>query len=357
MAGLARSVRSAASSCREPSPACRRLLLTLSTTSRLYLAASTWRCCCRETEEAFRGLRAEEEEEEEGCKMDRGGVTSDDDDNDDDSDDETEEVTPAQTLPTSSSEGSQALPHIMISYCWAHQEVIIEICQHLKAAGLTYWLDIEQMHGEINDRMAEAIESCGVVIVGVSSKYKLSANCRMEAEYSNTSGKVIIPLMMEKGYRANGWLGLLIAGKLWYGVSPDDANRQANIACMVDVVNSALVKEAAVMSPECLARSLALFDTSSQENPPTTGIVNDGQQSDHIASTESTTFSALKEGSGPALYPLSGGGLTLDAVSLLINQMQVKLQANIVEQLSPIVDSLSSIESRLDNIESNMKKL
>lgn len=300
--------------------------------------------------------------------MDRASVAScasyddeNDNENDDYNDDETEdESPPARSLPTSSLEGGQGLPHIMISYCWAHQEVIIEICQHLKAAGLPYWLDIEQMHGEINDRMAEAIESCGVVIVGVSSKYKLSANCRMEAEYSNASGKVIIPLMMEKGYKANGWLGLLIAGKLWYGVSPDESNRQANIASMVDVVTAAVNREAVAMSPECLARSLALFSNASsqQEIPSITDIAIEGQQSTHISSTESTAVTALKEGGqGRVLFPPSSSGLSLDAVSLLIDQMQVKLQASVAEQLSPIVDTLSSIESRLSKIESNMKKL
>ena len=37
-----------------------------------------------------------------------------------------------------------------------------------------------------------------------------SANCRMEANYAHQQGLDMIPLMMEKGYRAKGWLGLCV---------------------------------------------------------------------------------------------------------------------------------------------------
>ena len=57
----------------------------------------------------------------------------------------------------------QKLPHVMISYSWAHQSTILDLCEQLKLAGIPYWLDVEQMQGNINDRMAEAIESCCAV--------------------------------------------------------------------------------------------------------------------------------------------------------------------------------------------------
>lgn len=253
------------------------------------------------------------------------------------------------------------LPHVMISYSWAHQEAIVEICRHLRLAEIPYWLDIEQMHGEINDRMAEAIESCGVVIVGVSSKYKLSANCRMEAEYSNTSGKTIIPLMMEKNYRANGWLGLLIAGKLYYDVSPEDENRENNIASVVDVVKAAIQREAAMMPSDCLLRSQALFNKNSshaQAVVPVSSCVSTSLDvSENVEKQSGATQIVHKEGGGPLVQLNSSGGLSLDSVSLLIDQMQMKLQVSIAEQLSPVVKSLRSIEDRLDKIEGNLKKL
>ena len=41
----------------------------------------------------------------------------------------------------------------------------------------------------------------------------------LEAEYAFQQGKTIIPLKMEKGYRADGWLGLLIGTKLFFEFS------------------------------------------------------------------------------------------------------------------------------------------
>eukprot|EP01050_Picozoa_sp_SAG11_P000975 SAG11_NODE_38_length_21705_cov_24.667453_13_plen_66_part_00 len=48
------------------------------------------------------------------------------------------------------------------------------------------------------------------MLYGVSEKYKESANCRMEANYAHQQGLDMIPLMVENGYRAKGWLGLCV---------------------------------------------------------------------------------------------------------------------------------------------------
>ena len=41
-----------------------------------------------------------------------------------------------------------------------------------------------------------------------------SANCRLELQYGHQQDVAMIPLMMEKGYRPNGWLGLLLGTRL-----------------------------------------------------------------------------------------------------------------------------------------------
>ena len=38
----------------------------------------------------------------------------------------------------------------------------------------------------------------------------------MEANYAHQQGLDMIPLMMEKGYRAKGWLGMLLGVRLYY---------------------------------------------------------------------------------------------------------------------------------------------
>jgi hypothetical protein len=42
------------------------------------------------------------------------------------------------------------------------------------------------------------------------------ANCRLEAQYAYQCKTDMVPLMVEDGYRADGWLGLLLGTRLWY---------------------------------------------------------------------------------------------------------------------------------------------
>ncbi len=53
--------------------------------------------------------------------------------------------------------------------------------------------------------VASAIENSDVVLMCYSEKYKESANCRLEGEYTITTGVEFIPLRMQQNYKANGW--------------------------------------------------------------------------------------------------------------------------------------------------------
>ena len=50
----------------------------------------------------------------------------------------------------------------------------------------------------------------------ISKKYEISKNCRKELSYSDSQNKHIYPCMVEKGYGGAGWLGLIIAGQLYF---------------------------------------------------------------------------------------------------------------------------------------------
>lgn len=132
-------------------------------------------------------------------------------------------VTPSskgETVEGKAQEGNQgeAKPNqkrVMISYNWAHQKKVLEIANGLKGLGYFVWLDIDQMSGDCNAAMANAVETSEVIIMCASEAYGKSANCRLEAQYANDLKKLIIPLKMENG-PMTGWLGLLMAGKLWF---------------------------------------------------------------------------------------------------------------------------------------------
>ena len=105
--------------------------------------------------------------------------------------------------------------HVMISYQWDSQEVLVEVKNNLQASGYRVWMDLEQMGGSTLEAMAKAVENASVVLICVSERYKQSPNCRSEAEYAYQLRKDIIPLMMQRNYQPDGWLGMIVGTKLW----------------------------------------------------------------------------------------------------------------------------------------------
>ncbi|KAL9971693.1 hypothetical protein ACROYT_G017892 [Oculina patagonica] len=106
--------------------------------------------------------------------------------------------------------------HVMISYQWDSQEMLVEVKNKLQASGYRVWMDLEQMGGSTLEAMAKAVEDASVVLVCVSERYKQSPNCRSEAEYAYQLRKDIIPLMMQRNYQPDGWLGMIVGTKLWF---------------------------------------------------------------------------------------------------------------------------------------------
>jgi len=119
--------------------------------------------------------------------------------------------------------------HIMISYTWKYQELAKKISKHLQDRNFKVWLDIEQMSGSTLEAMADAVERSSVVIILFSETYKHSANCRREGEYVAALKKSFIPVLCADGYRADGWLGILLGTKLWFNLSTSQLYEQ-NIA-------------------------------------------------------------------------------------------------------------------------------
>ena len=63
--------------------------------------------------------------------------------------------------------------------------------------------------------MSEAVEGAELMLYGVSEKYKESANCRLELNYGMQEAKAMVPLMMQQGFKAKGWLGLILGTRMY----------------------------------------------------------------------------------------------------------------------------------------------
>ena len=63
--------------------------------------------------------------------------------------------------------------------------------------------------------MAKGIENSWCALICMTEKYKESSNCRFEAEYVLQLKKPFIPLILQKSYKPDGWLGFMLGTKIY----------------------------------------------------------------------------------------------------------------------------------------------
>jgi hypothetical protein len=104
---------------------------------------------------------------------------------------------------------------IMISY--SHKDKILckQIYDALTKSGYHVWIDFDQMHGNVMDAMAQAIERSHTIIICMSEEYRISNYCRAEAHYAFQRQRKIVPVLLQKHYKPDGWL-LFLIGQLLY---------------------------------------------------------------------------------------------------------------------------------------------
>ncbi|KAI8801616.1 TIR domain-containing protein [Cladochytrium replicatum] len=88
--------------------------------------------------------------------------------------------------------------HFFISYSWAGagKELARRLEQNLRHDGYTVWVDVTRMSGNINDAMAEGINTSMVFIPIMDIHYGKSANCKKELNYASDIRKAIVPIRL-----------------------------------------------------------------------------------------------------------------------------------------------------------------
>jgi hypothetical protein len=111
-------------------------------------------------------------------------------------------------------ETSKTTYDVMISYSHKDQELCFQLYDRLVQDHFRVWLDRDQMHGTPLESMSNAIENSEFVFVCMSDAYKQSGYCKMEAYYALERQCCIIPLVMKPQYKADGWLGIIVTGRM-----------------------------------------------------------------------------------------------------------------------------------------------
>jgi serine/threonine protein kinase len=142
--------------------------------------------------------------------------------------------------------------NVMLSYCWAQQDLIKRIRAYLDRMGFVVWFDIEQMKGSVTDAMAAAVENSEAIVYCMSQKYKESTNCHAEANYAHQKKRPMIPLLVDADYTPDGWLGFLLG-----------ANNPINF--FGEIITDSSLFEGQMAE---LINVLVQFTTHSVEDPP-----------------------------------------------------------------------------------------
>ncbi|CAF4932472.1 unnamed protein product [Rotaria sp. Silwood1] len=107
---------------------------------------------------------------------------------------------------------------IMLSYSHSDKQLCHRIHDSLVKDQFRVWLDRDHMHGATMTAMANAIENSEIVLISMSDAYKQSAYCQAEAHYAFEKQRRLIPLIVESGYKPDGWLGIIASGKVYVDV-------------------------------------------------------------------------------------------------------------------------------------------
>jgi hypothetical protein len=108
--------------------------------------------------------------------------------------------------------------HVMLSYQWDSQKTVASVYEFLTGLGqYPVWMDTQggMASGDIYDDMAAGVSNASVVVCFMTQQYQSSENCMLEVKFAKQLGVEIVPVMLSAGWKATGWLGLLMAGRLW----------------------------------------------------------------------------------------------------------------------------------------------
>ena len=118
---------------------------------------------------------------------------------------------------------------IMISYSHKDETICKQIYEELVNAGYRVWIDFDQMHGNVMDAMAQAIEQSQTILICMSEQYRQSNYCRAEAQYAFQRQVKIIPLLLQNYYQPDGWLSFLIGQLIYVDFTKNDFTRAMEI--------------------------------------------------------------------------------------------------------------------------------
>ena len=120
---------------------------------------------------------------------------------------------------------------VMLSYNWGIQSFVRDVFMDFHMQNLKVWMDVwGGMQGNINDAMANAVESSSVIICFLTEKYMTSPNCCLELKYSlHTKKSIILILPRHPPLQVADWIQEATAGcPIYYLSSVNDLGKMVD---------------------------------------------------------------------------------------------------------------------------------
>ncbi|CAF1000830.1 unnamed protein product [Rotaria sordida] len=111
----------------------------------------------------------------------------------------------------------QQQKHVMLSYEWEVQSLVLSIYDYLVAKQVPVWMDIKAgiPSDNLYEGIAKAIENSSCFVCFMTPDYQESDFCKQELQYAKQCNIPIIPLKLQEDWNPTSWLGFITAGLLW----------------------------------------------------------------------------------------------------------------------------------------------
>jgi hypothetical protein len=107
---------------------------------------------------------------------------------------------------------SKEQPHVLISFHKNQLEIAELIKSSISSDGRKIIVE------DISSTNVTCLKNAAVLVIIISQDFESSFNCRALIEAARSFGKRFVPVTVSKEYKPIGWLGLAIAGKVFYRI-------------------------------------------------------------------------------------------------------------------------------------------
>jgi len=146
---------------------------------------------------------------------------------------------------------------IMISYSHKDEVLCKKIYEELIKSSYRVWIDFDQIHGNVMDAMAQAIERSHTIVICMSEQYRRSNYCRAEAHYAFQRQLKIVPILLQEHYQPDGWLSFLIGQLIYVDFTKHELERAMEL--LMEEIKAEEISESTITPLRSRAGTMAML--------------------------------------------------------------------------------------------------